>query len=112
VLRVCGRSQVEHESDFVSRFHGNHVYVEQCFNVHLNLQFWGFYPSILVNEKMGQKSMDPMTLNFLSGYPDKGVEFQRWRLVCQTSRPFKRTAKLWISNNLVEKPNEVEIAFG
>jgi hypothetical protein len=36
--------------------------------------------------------MDSKTLNSLSGYPDKGVEF-RWRcLVSQESRPFKRTS--------------------
>ena len=36
--------------------------------------------------------MDSKTLNSLSGYPDKGVEF-RWRcLVSQESHPFKRTS--------------------
>jgi hypothetical protein len=60
VLRVGRGSEVEHECDVVSCLHGNHVDIEQGFDMHVNLQFFRevFSPSILVNEKRGQKSMD------------------------------------------------------
>ena len=52
--------------------------------------------------------MDSKTLNFLSGYPDKGVEF-RWRcLVSQESRPFKRTSRKERSVNRMD----VRIPYG
>jgi hypothetical protein len=54
---ICWSCKVEHERDLVGCFKSNHVHIEQCFYVHLILLLGVIYPSILVNEKRGQKSM-------------------------------------------------------